>query len=152
MTLTIGSAETGGWRALNFPGGGQLYSSFEPYLNLLVFLFGDLDRAEGFVRSPGAKDRVEMGGEARLWFVNGVKGELSWSEAEKKSGSIRINKGGHTEIPDPTAPALCTLSYGHVYDHYLLSLSNKLPSNLYQSMKTVETIEKIYKAALHKEV
>jgi predicted dehydrogenase len=141
------------WKFMLFPGGGTLYTHFINYLDALVYLFGEIDEAKGFCDNLAHKDLVEVEdfGEVALKMKNEIPGNIKWSlhDNEDEEAALQIltlqdplSIGGFEKIATPRRD-----SYEKIYEWLLNGLENT-PSNLHQSTKTVEAIEKIYRAVL----
>lgn len=131
----VKATDSDNWRIKQFPGGGPLYSYFSNYIDALVQEFGVVTEASGHLNEKGKKDLVETdtGGEAMLTMKSGAQGRISWNLADK----ISTDKQNVSADIDK--------DYTEVYKQFINALKNQEPSNLYQSMRTVESIERIYK-------
>lgn len=68
------------WRGKLFPDGGTLYTQFSHYIDALLWLLGDIERAHGFLKNfvhPAIE--FEDTGAAALQLTSGVLGTLNWS-------------------------------------------------------------------------
>jgi UDP-N-acetyl-2-amino-2-deoxyglucuronate dehydrogenase len=153
-----------GWRGKDFPGGGLLYTPFVPYLDALTFLFGEVKEAKGFSKnnSSNAFIEFESSGAAALQMQNGVLGTLDWSvAAAQKSteatltiatakGLVRV--GGETLNNVETGTSFFSPGYENKPANLYEAMYNDLEKNdaffpnVFDGAKTVEAIEKIYKA------
>lgn len=131
----VKAADTDNWRIKQFPGGGPLYSYFSNYIDALVQEFGVVTEASGHLIEKGKKELAETdtGGEAMLTMKSGAQGRISWNLADTM-GADQQTEPGETDK-----------EYAEVYKRFINALKNQEPSNLYQSMRTVESIERIYK-------
>jgi UDP-N-acetyl-2-amino-2-deoxyglucuronate dehydrogenase len=163
------------WRGKLFPDGGTLYNQFSHYIDTMLWLLGDVAEVKGFKTNAAHQTSIEFEdtGAVALQMENNVLGTFHWSvNAFRKNheiaftlvaekGTIRIggeylNEVHYLQTVDQTLPAefnkaeaeITTGNHAKLYDH----LSNVLESDdnsfpdAYDGLKTVETIEKIYKA------
>ena len=174
-----------GWHGTLFPDGGTLYTQFSHYIDMLLWLLGDLETAHGFSKNGAHQGIIDFEdtGVAALLLKNGSLGTLNWSVntyqknyeigftilAEKGTVSLggpylNIVKYACTENDSFGAdqPGQAANAYGQyagsmshhaeVYEQLIQALDNKAPhvANAFDGLKTVEAIEKIYKAVLPK--
>jgi UDP-N-acetyl-2-amino-2-deoxyglucuronate dehydrogenase len=135
-----------GWRGKIFPGGGALYTELNSYLSLLVFLFGDVVRAQGSV-SHRQQLETEDGLTVELKMQSGASGSIRWSFGADPDAKLSLKTGNDfQDIPVTNLQS----DYHAVYDQLQLALSNQPHqlSDLYQVARTVEATEKIYKSIL----
>ncbi len=154
-----------------FPGGGLLYGLFGPLMDLLVSIFGEIETVEAFLANDEqeSEDEVERFGVAVLRMKSGVLGSLHWScagavagspttitivadsgtvEAEFNNNELLLTKADNSV----TAKAIADFNHGFyktVYSDLFKALAGEevnFPGSL-NGAKTVEAIEKIYKAA-----
>lgn len=164
------------WRGKLFPDGGTLYTQFSHYIDAMLWVFGEVDEVRGFRKNLAHKSiEFEDTGTAALLMKAGSLGSLHWSVnafqknfeisltliAEK--GTIRI--GGEyldklqyqlTEGDDlflderksDTQSSQYKTAHHKLYDHLqqVLETGDDSFAGVYDGLKTVETIEKIYKA------
>ena len=160
-----------GWHGKLFPDGGLLYNQFSHYLDALLLLFGDVEDARGFTANAAHQKCIEFedGGAAALQMQTGVLGTLNWSvnafqknfeigltiiaeKATVRIGGEYLNKVQAVQSAAPLS--LVGFEKGSIDFHAALyqDLSLALPSpnkdfpGCFDGLKTVETIEKIYKA------
>lgn len=149
-----------------FPGGGLLYNPFGSLVDLLLFLFGDLVAAEGFLTYQPNRtiEDIEDTGVASLKMQNDVIGTLHWSSVipEQPMLTILAENGfyqNHLDGPDllrthssklhpDTVMDINERFYKNVYGDLLKALQGEdvnFPGS-FDGARTVEAIEKIYKA------
>ncbi|MFL5739059.1 MAG: Gfo/Idh/MocA family protein [Flavisolibacter sp.] len=145
----------GSWKGKLFPGGGALYTSFSNYVDVLIYLFGEIDSVRGLCKNISHQDLLESedAGEAELVMKTGIKGKLSWvlQDSSQNNSYLDVsplNKPVHLENLDrllkPELP-----EYQMMYREFISTLENGgQASSLFDSVRTVEAIEKIYKAVL----
>ena len=159
------------WHGKEFPDGGCLYTQFSHYIDALLWMFGDVENIKGFSSNLAHKDTIEYEdtGVASLLMKNGMNGCVHWSVNScnknyeialtliAERGTFRI--GGeylddiqYQETDGSTIDHRSNLnSASHLMDIYeqvleVLQGGSQPDINSYAGMKTVETIEKIYKA------
>ena len=139
------------WRFSQFPGGGALYTHFNDYVDALVYLFGEIDEVKGFSDNLAHKDMLEFedAGEAALKMKNEIPGNIVWSlnDQDRQEAALQILTL-HNPLSFGDLEKIVSNSSGRyekIYDWFLQDLVAR-PSNLYQSAKSIEAVEKIYKA------
>ena len=139
------------WKFMKFPGGGTLYTHFNNYVDALVYLFGELEEAKGFSDNLSHKDFLEFEdtGEAALKMKSEIPGNIIWSlnDNDKEEAALQI-----LTLKDQIGIGNLEKSlsanaerYDKVYQWFIHGLDSG-PSNLYDATRSVEAIEKIYKA------
>lgn len=149
-----------------FPGGGLLYNPFGSLVDLLLFLFGDLVAAEGFIACAPNRtiEDIEDAGVVSLKMQNDCIGTLHWSSVipEQPMLTILAENGFYqnrldgpdllrthsTNLHPDTVRDINERFYKNVYDDLLKALQGEdvnFPGSL-DGARTVEAIEKIYKA------
>ncbi len=161
------------WHGKAFPDGGTLFTQFSHYIDAMLWLFGDLENVTGYTTNAAHKNVIEFEdtGVASLLFQNNILGTLNWSVnifqknheigltiiAEK--GTIAL--GGEflnevkliqlsSELQFTSAEYIYKRSalshHQEVYDDLILVLNNEESAitNVFDGLKTVEAIEKIY--------
>jgi UDP-N-acetyl-2-amino-2-deoxyglucuronate dehydrogenase len=133
-----------------------LYTHFSRYIQMLLYLFGEIEDVKGYCanRHYSGKLETEDTGEAVLDMKNGILGEIHWklNGAGKTKDSLVVSK-----IKKPMTINSNQLesiiigneeAYSRIYDDMIHAIREKAQSQtgLYQNIKTVEAIEKIYKA------
>ncbi|HUC81465.1 MAG TPA: Gfo/Idh/MocA family oxidoreductase [Flavisolibacter sp.] len=159
------------WKGKTFPDGGTLYNQFSHYIDVLLWLFGEIKTVKGFSANFAHKESVEFEdtGTAALQFSSGALGTFNWSvNAYQKNceialtivaekGTLRIGGENLNEVQYAvTEKAFQFPSYqkenwsnhGEVYAHLLQELQTPTQTfpDVFDGLRTVETIEKIYKA------
>ncbi len=141
------------WQHQLFPGGGALYAYFSGYVDLIIYLFGALAHAEMNSAKGLNKgvDEVEASGEAILEMKSGVRGKLHWNLGEPGHNQLIVTSSSASiTIPETELDNLMhsdEKSYSHYYNYLIHSISAASSfSDLHEPIKTVEAIEKIYKA------
>jgi predicted dehydrogenase len=159
------------WKGKIFPDGGTLYNQFSHYIDVLLWLFGEIDAVEGFSANYAHQSSVEFedAGAAAMRFAEGTIGTLHWSvnaygknaeisltvSAEK--GTIRIGGENLNEVQylvaegDLQFPSYQKANWSNhheVYDHLVKELEHgsQMFPDAFDGLRVVETIEKIYKA------
>lgn len=139
------------WKFMNFPGGGSLYTHFNNYIDLLVYLFGEIEEAKGFSDNLSHKDFLEFEdtGEAALKMQTQIPGNIIWSlndndheeaalQIHTLKNPLSIGNLGNILSFDPER-------YENIYQWFIKGLDNG-SSNIYDATKSIEAIEKIYRA------
>lgn len=144
------------WRNKIFPGGGALYTHFSRYIHLLLYLFGEIEDVKGYCanRNHPGKLETEDTGEAVLDMKNGILGEIHWklNGSEKNQDSLVVSKVKQPmTIEGERLRSILAAdddAYSRIYEDMIQAIQKKAESKtgLYQNIKTVEAIEKIYKA------
>ena len=69
------------WRGKLFPDGGTLYTQFSHYIDILIWMMGDIVEAKGFTKNLAHKDIIEFEdtGVVALQMQNGALGTFNWS-------------------------------------------------------------------------
>jgi UDP-N-acetyl-2-amino-2-deoxyglucuronate dehydrogenase len=139
------------WQTTFFPGGGALYTHFTDYVDALIYLFGEIDEVKGFSDNLSHTDLLEFedSAEAAMKMKNGIPGNLRWSlnDNDHQEAALKI-----LTLDDPLSLGelerivVQQNKYEKIYNWFIGALDNGQPSNLYKAMKTVEAIEKTYKA------
>jgi predicted dehydrogenase len=135
-----------GWRGSIFPGGGLLYTDFSNDISLLAGIFGAPEEVEGFASNLAHRDTIEFedAGAVALRTEKGWKGKISWSVNKNEGKQLLVQ---HAEgVTTIDLQELARREYDDVYERFLHVMSEDLPSNLQEATRTVEAIEKIYKA------
>jgi UDP-N-acetyl-2-amino-2-deoxyglucuronate dehydrogenase len=159
------------WKGKLFPDGGTLYNQFSHYIDVMLWLFGDVAEVKGFKANKAHQSTIEFedSGAVALEMQNGMIGSLHWSVnaynknfeigitiiAEK--GTIRIGGENLNEvqyiqmespIEFPTYKRENWSNHNELYDHLIETMKengNGFP-DAFDGLKAVEIIEKIYKA------
>lgn len=159
------------WKGKVFPDGGTLYNQFSHYIDIMLWLFGEMKEAKGFMKNAAHQSSIEFEdtGAAAFLMNNNMIGSIHWSvnafqknheiglsiTAEK--GTIKIGGEYLNEVQYVnTSSPISLLSFSKdalkshklLYDHLTESSSNNENSfpDAFDGLRTVETIEKIYKA------
>lgn len=173
-----------GWHGKLFPDGGTLYTQFSHYIDMLIWLLGDVETVQGFSKNSAHKQHIEFedSGVAALTMKSGVLGTLNWSvNTYRENFEIgftllaengTISLGGpylntiryaclNEDVPfdqsaqKPNAYGSYSGSMSHhaeVYEQLVQTLEKDAPTaaGAFDGLKTVEAIEKIYKAVRSK--
>lgn len=167
------------WRGKLFPDGGTLYTQFSHYIDALLWLLGDLEKATGYAanKAHGSTIEFEDTGAVAVELQNQVLGTINWSvNAYKKNceisltligekgtivlGGEYLNELRYQQLEEPFefhVPRLQSNNYGfykgsmsnhkEVYESLIKALQNNSPFiSSFDGLRTVEAIEKIYKA------
>lgn len=169
------------WKGRKDLDGGTLFTQFSHFIDLLYWLFGDIDRVQSFYQNFHHTRSVEFedSGVVAFTFVNGTLGTINFtinSFQENMEGSITVfgdrgtikiggqylNAVEYCKIKDYALEELPAGSLANDYGKYKGSMSNhhlvyenlvdvlthngSIATNCYEGLKTVEIIEKIYKA------
>ncbi len=165
-----------GWRGKLFPDGGTLYNQFSHYIDGLLWLFGSIAEVKGFSANMAHPTSMEFedSGTVSLLMETGSLGSLNWSvNALNKNYEIAltivaeqatIRIGGEyldeiqyqqtagfvLEVESEKAAVNSTSVSNHdkMYQHLnrILDGANENFPGAMEGLKTVEAIEKIYKA------
>jgi len=158
------------WRGKKFPDGGTLYTQFSHYIDAMLWLLGDMVEVKGYVANAAHQGIIEFEdtGVVAVKLQNNILGTINWSvnafEKNAESGLSIIAEKGTVNIG---GEYLKELKYHHLqkpflfssidstsngykenYMHLIEALDNENSSfaNSFDRLKTVETIERIYKA------
>ena len=162
------------WRGKLFPGGGSLCTEFNNYIDTLTWLFGSIETVHGTAKNTAHQNVIEFEdtGAAALQMRNSLLGSFYWSlnvykdnevtltvRAEKgkiKIGGEDLNEVKYCRVEDGISLSeqflkdkkkpLLNDNYNKVYEALVNVLNKDEKSNAYDGLRTVETIEKIYKA------
>jgi UDP-N-acetyl-2-amino-2-deoxyglucuronate dehydrogenase len=145
-----------GWRGRMFPGGGALYTNFANHVDMLISLFGEIDSVRGTVSNLRHTGNVEFEdeGTAAVRTRNGIEGTIRWQleggATEGPAFSIsNLNKPIKLSA-DELAHMLTAdgAFYERSYRNFIEALESGETSSagLYESTKTIEGIERIYRA------
>lgn len=152
-----------------FPGGGLLYKPFGVLIDMLVSLFGEVAGATGLLINPGRRhdEEIETTGAATIVMQDGIVGNLQWSGANfLLESSLRLtvlsDKGADELLVDEphlflqagkaTNAASFETKTAGIYETAYRHLARALNGGqqdfpgLLDGARTVEAIEKIYKA------
>ncbi|RYF87010.1 MAG: Gfo/Idh/MocA family oxidoreductase [Chitinophagaceae bacterium] len=160
-----------GWKGKLFPDGGTLYNQFSHYVDVMLWLFGNVVDVKGFRKNLAHEAIIEFEdtGAVALQMQNDILGSLHWSVnafrknveisltilAEKgslKIGGENLNQVQYclteTEITFPVYERENWSHHGEIYDHLMRALNQPGESfpDAFDGLRAVETIEKIYKA------
>ena len=159
-----------GWKGKLFPDGGTLYNQFSHYIDVMLWLFGDVAEVRGFKTNAAHQSSIEFEdtGAASFLMQNSMIGSLHWTvnAFEKNSeialtlvaekGTLRIggeylNEVQYVNMAEPIALSSFSKetldSHAKLYDHLIRSMeTNESFPGAFDGLRTVETIEKIYKA------
>lgn len=159
------------WKGKLFPDGGTLYNQFSHFIDVMLWLFGDVTDVKGFKENKAHQAAIEFEdcGAVAMQMQNGVLGSLHWSVnsfhknfeigltvvAEKgtlKIGGENLNEVQFLQMGNPlsfpTYQRENWSNHSEVYDHLMKAMKESGSNfpDVYEGLKTVETIEKIYKA------
>jgi UDP-N-acetyl-2-amino-2-deoxyglucuronate dehydrogenase len=153
----------GTWRGKSKTDGGTLYTQFSHYIDVMLWLFGDLKSVKGFRKNISHQSVTEFedNGVAALEMENGMIGGLNWSVntfqknmevsltliAEK--GSVRIGGEYMNKIEYNLSDGFILESGGSGSNHdkvYENLVKNGAESNAVDGLRTVKAIERIYNA------
>lgn len=159
------------WKGKLFPDGGTLYNQFSHYVDVMLWLFGEVEDVKGFKANQAHKASVEFEdcGAVSLQMKSGALGSFHWSvNAYQKNfeialtvvaekGTIRVGgenlnevhfQQAETKISFPAYQRENWSNHGELYDHLLTVMDQKGRNfpDAFDGLRAVETIEKIYKA------
>jgi len=167
------------WRGKLFPDGGTLYTQFSHYIDILIWMMGNIVDVKGFSNNYAHQNTIEFEdtGVVALQMENGALGTFNWSVnsylknfeigltivAEKGTlqlGGPYLNEVKYQNLLNPfqiTEVLPQPNDYGfyngsmsnhkEVYDYLVEELGSETnKSNAFDGLRTVEAIEKIYKA------
>ena len=160
-----------GWKGKLFPDGGTLYNQFSHYLDSVLWLFGEVAEVKGLRANIAHKESMEFedNGAAAFLMQNGMIGSLHWTvNAFRKNyeialtlvaekGTLQIGGEYLNEVKYMNTGEDLSLSsfakesldsHKMMYDDLLKALENEYDNfpDAFDGLRTVETIEKIYKA------
>lgn len=108
------------WRGRKTQEGGALFTQVSHFLDLLIWWFGDVTKAQAIVDTRGHRIEVEDCGAAALQFESGAVGSVTWTTCvhrQNYEGSITIiGERGTIKIG---GQYLNTIEYWDVQDHAL---------------------------------
>jgi UDP-N-acetyl-2-amino-2-deoxyglucuronate dehydrogenase len=165
VNLPLPESFYAGERGKLFPGGGLLYDPLGAVVDIILHLFGEIDSVLGFTDENKMNDSVEHYGTAALKMKSGLFGTIQWSgtcigpttiKIVGSNGNIEtqverpnwLSSSNNGKINDEAANAAGKKHYKAMYDDLFKSLRGEavdFPGSL-DGAKTVEAIEKIYKA------
>ncbi|MEQ9091669.1 MAG: Gfo/Idh/MocA family oxidoreductase [Balneola sp.] len=170
------------WRGTRDLDGGALYTQFSHFIDLLYWVFGDIQNVNATVKNlthPNLKD-FDDSGFAQFEFVNGGMGSLNYStscwdknmessitvigtKGSLKVGGQYMNEIEYCHIKDYVMPKLpetnppndygpfkgSAANHHYVIENVVNALSGNASetTNVFEGMKVVAFIEKIYRAA-----
>jgi predicted dehydrogenase len=160
-----------GWKGKVFPDGGTLYNQFSHYIDVMIWLFGDVENVNGFKANKAHQSSVEFEdcGAVAMQMKNNIIGSFQWSvNAYQKNfeialtllaekGTIKIGGENLNEVHfqqtknDITFPAYKKENWSNhneLYDHLVSVFDEKGTGfpDAFDGLRAVETIERIYKA------
>lgn len=168
------------WHGTNDLDGGTLYTQFSHFIDLVIWLNGDIKKAGGFRANLSHQSIIDFEdtGAVSLEFANGSIGTLNYTvnsyqknmegsltlfaeNGTVKIGGEYLNKLEYQNIKDYNIPELPEGNQANQYGAYSGSMSNhdkvydnvidvlqhnaKATTSALEAMKTVESIEQIYK-------
>lgn len=89
----LGYYRDSGWRGIRKMEGGALYTQVSHFIDLLLWLFGDVKKVNSRVANLRYKLETEDSGESLLQFKNGALGSIIWTTAaydRNYEGSILV--------------------------------------------------------------
>jgi UDP-N-acetyl-2-amino-2-deoxyglucuronate dehydrogenase len=135
--------KAGGWKGTNDLDGGTLFTQFSHFIDIMYWLFGDIDNIQGKFADFTHKDSTEFedSGFVNFDFVNGGMGCLNYSTSvvDKNlessltvigsKGSVKIggqymNEVEICNIPGYEMPELAPTNPGNDYGQYKGSAAN----------------------------
>ncbi len=133
----------GGWKGTADLDGGTLFTQFSHFIDIMYWLFGDIDNIQGKFADFTHKDSTtfEDSGFVSFDFINGGMGSINYSTAVKEQnlessmtiigskGSVKIggqymNEVEVCNIPGYEMPALAETNPGNDYGAYKGSAAN----------------------------
>lgn len=170
------------WRGSKQHDGGTLFTQFSHFIDLIYWLFGEIEHVHAFIDNFHHKNIIEFEdtGVAVMKFRNGIIGSLNYtvnSHEKNMEGSLTVfgergtikiggeylNKLEYENIDgykiEPLVEGAPPNDYGtykgsmsnhnKVYENVIDVLQNnaEIAANAFDGLKTVEIIERIYKAA-----
>lgn len=167
--LSVADAYFNSWRGRAFPGGGTLYAAFSDAVDTLAWLLGPVETVTAStaqLSQPASE--VEASGEATLQMQQGTVGTLHWdigTDARAADNYLvlsgaegTIHLGGAqlqevrswgARVPAPgNGDGRQDHLYHLFYDRLGQALESRVPhfASIFDGLRTVETIEKIYKS------
>jgi UDP-N-acetyl-2-amino-2-deoxyglucuronate dehydrogenase len=162
-----------GWHGKKTLDGGTLFTQFSHYIDAMLWLFGSIEKASGYIKNVAHDNAIEFEdtGVASLYFQKDILGSLHWSIntylknfeialtviAEKGTIALDgefLNKIKYQHIEsNKLLEAVKDVSnrdslsrHAEVYDELKLSLESEGHTiiNSLDGLKTVEAIEMIY--------
>ena len=158
------------WKGKLFPDGGTLYNQFSHYIDVMLWLFGDIADVKGFKANKAHQSTIEFEdcGAVAMEMQNGMIGSLNWSvNAYQKNfeialtlvaekGTLRIGGENLNEVQYQHSETLIDFplyqkenwsNHKEIYDHLVDGIKRggtDFP-DAFEGLKSVETIERIYK-------
>ena len=168
------------WKGSIEMDGGTLYTQYSHFIDLIYWLFGDIESVKGFSDNFNHSESIEFEdtGVVAMRFRSGALGTIHHtinSNIQNMEGSITIfSEGGTIKVGGQYLNKIdyqntngfeltheigneankygkyqgSMSNHGEVYENIINVLTNKaeIITNSYEGLKTVEIIEKIYKA------
>lgn len=167
------------WRGKLFPDGGTLYTQFSHYIDILIWLMGEIVEVKGLAKNLAHQAIIEFEdtGVVALEMKNGALGTFNWSvNSYQKNFEVSLTLIAEKGTIQIGGPYLNEIKFQNVqnpfyinealpqandYGFYNGSMSNHKEvylnlmkelshdtnnSNAFDGLRTVEAIEKIYKA------
>jgi UDP-N-acetyl-2-amino-2-deoxyglucuronate dehydrogenase len=159
------------WKGKVFPDGGTLYNQFSHYIDVMLWLFGEVKEAKGFMTNAAHQSSIEFEdtGAASLLMENEMIGSVHWSvnafqknheiglSITAENGTIKIggeylNEVQYVNTSSPVSFSSFSKeslqSHKLLYEHLAEAQVNdeNIFPGAFDGLRTVETIEKIYKA------
>lgn len=128
----------GGWKGLQSLDGGTLFTQFSHWIDLLYWLFGDIDGIQAKFADFNHKDMTEFedSGFVSFNFINGGMGCINYSTAvwdtNLESSISLVGSKGSVKIG---GQYMDKVEYCHIQDYQLPSLEETAPANDYGAYK-----------------
>jgi len=155
------------WKGKLFPDGGTLYNQFSHFIDVMIWLFGEVNDVRGFKANLAHASSIEFEDTGAVTFqmANEAIGSLHWSvNAFQKNhelaltivaerGTIRLGGENLNEVQyvNTETPIEFPLyhrdnwsNHTEIYNH-LMAGNSDFP-DVFDGVRVVETIEKIYQA------
>ena len=135
----------GGWKGTQELDGGTLYTQFSHFIDIMYWLFGDIDNIKGKFADFTHKDSTDFedSGFVSFDFINGGMGSINYSTAVAQQnlessmtiigskGSVKIggqymNEVEYCHIQDYQMPVLALVNPANDYGHYKGSAANHI--------------------------
>lgn len=128
----------GGWKGLQELDGGTLFTQFSHWIDLLYWLFGDIDQIQAKFADFKHKDMTEFedSGFVSFNFLNGGMGCINYSTAvwdtNLESSISLVGSNGSVKIG---GQYMDKVEYCHIRDYKMPNLADTAPANDYGAYK-----------------
>lgn len=128
----------GGWKGTRDLDGGTLFTQFSHFIDIMYWLFGDIEDIRGIFRNYNHDDTIEFEdtGIVSFRFINGGMGSINYSTAvwdkNMESSIIIIGEKGSVKLG---GQYMNEVEYCHIENYEMLELGPVSPANDYGQYK-----------------